>query len=64
MKKVYELVDVTKARNEKTVETICIKVSLPSFGGHCSHSGVELPESSFSKQGPADSSVRLKFNRY
>lgn len=33
MKKVYELVDVTKARNEETVETICIKVSLRSFGG-------------------------------
>lgn len=38
MKKVYELVDMTKAGSEETVETICIKVSLRSFGGYCSHS--------------------------
>lgn len=38
MKKVYELVDMTQARNEETVETIGIKVSLRSFGGYCSQS--------------------------
>lgn len=38
MKKVYNLVDMTKARDEEAVETVGIKVSLRSVGGGCLHS--------------------------
>lgn len=66
MKKVYKLGDMTKARDEETVETIHIKVSLHSFGGCCSHShGKSFVVIQQAKsQSPADCTARLKFNRY
>lgn len=56
MKKVYELVAMARARNEGTVETICIKVLLRSFGGYCSHSWAGRAGVDFQ---PAGSSRRL-----
>lgn len=64
MKKVYELVNMSKAKDEETVETLYIKVSLLSFGAVVHILTVKVSESSFSRQGPADCTVRLKFNPY
>lgn len=53
MKKVYKLVDMSKAKDGETVETIYIKVSLLSFGAVVHNLTVNVSESSFNRQSPA-----------
>lgn len=53
MKKVYKLVDMSKAKDGETVETIYIKVLLLSFGAVVHILTVKVSESSFSRQSPA-----------